>query len=103
MFQHDNDPKHTAKCTTNFLLNAGIEVLDWPPQSPDLNPIEHMWEWFKRKLSDYSNPPSSIHQLWLHIEDVWNTITKEECLRLIDSMPRRIEMVLRTKGGHTKY
>ena len=103
-FQHDNDPKHTSKKTAEELRKFQFQVLPWPSQSPDLNPIEHIWALLKRRLvSDYEDPPSGILELWDRVEEVWNSITKEECLQVIDSMPDRIRAVIDAKGGYTKY
>ena len=51
IFQDDNDPKHTAHIVKNYLRNHQIEMLEWPPQSPDLNPIESLWAELNRKLN----------------------------------------------------
>ena len=77
--------------------------MKWPAQSADLNPIEHLWHLFKRRLGEYDYPPSSIHQLWERVQVEWENISAAECQSLIESMPRRIEAVLKAKGGYTKY
>ena len=79
-------------------------VLQWPAQSPDLNPIEHLWVKVKRELNKYDTPPNGLNELWERVEYIWNEkITKNDCLVLIESMPRRIKAVLKAKGYWTKY
>jgi transposase len=103
VFQQDNDSKHTSKLAKKWIEEHDIEVLDWPAQSPDLNPIEHLWDHLKMKLSDYDEVPTSMHELWRRVEAEWEKIAKDECVKLIESMPRRIGSVLKANGGYTKY
>ena len=102
-FQQDNNPKHTSRKATGWFEDNDIQVLSWPAQSPDLNPIEHLWEHLKRQLCKYSNPPRGAHELWDRLVDKWNGIGPEVCQNLIESMPRHIQAVIKAKGGHTKY
>jgi hypothetical protein len=92
-----------SKLAQKWFKDNGIKVLDWPAQSPDLNPIEHLWSILKFHLAAYPTPPPSIEELWKRVEAEWEKIPKEECLKLINSMPRRVAAVLKVKGGYTKY
>jgi hypothetical protein len=103
IFQQDNDPKHKSKIVSAWFKDHHVELLDWPAQSPDLNPIEHLWSHLKRRLNAYPTQPKSIKELWERAEEEWEKIPKEVCLDLINSMPRRVAAVLKAKGGYTKY
>ncbi len=90
---HDNDPKHTAKITKEWLHNNSVTVLEWPSQSPDLNPIEHLWR--DLKMAVHQRLPSNLTEL--------ERIPKSRCEKLVASFPKRLMAVLNQKGASTKY
>ncbi|SOV04796.1 uncharacterized protein UDID_17194 [Ustilago sp. UG-2017a] len=92
-----------SKKTTKWLTSNNIKVMEWPAQSPDLNPIEHLWQHLKMRLSKYSTIAKSRDELLKRCEAEWAVITPETCRNLIESMPHCIEAVLKAKGGNTKY
>jgi len=102
IFQQDNASCHTASSVRQWFQDNGIEVMRWPAHSPDLNPIEHLWDHLKRALN--KGPPSiSVEELWDRVQDIWNAITPETCKNLVRSMPKRLGEVRKAKGGSTKY
>jgi DDE superfamily endonuclease/Transposase len=102
-FQQDNDPKHTSRKAKEWFKTHDIKVMTWPAQSPDLNPIEHLWDHLKRKLGEYGNAPGGMQELWERVSVEWEKIGADVCQKLIESMPRRVDAVIRAKGGYTKY
>ena len=64
LFQHDHAPEQKAMSIQKWVIEIGVEELDWPAQSPDLNPIEHLWDELERRLRARPNRPTSV-LLWL--------------------------------------
>jgi transposase len=105
-FQQDKATPHKSNITKAWFSQNGFsvdEILDWPPQSPDLNPIEHVWGELKRHLDAYPNRPTTKEELADRISNEWYKFTKEDCLKYIDSMSKRIGTVIKSRGGVTKY
>ncbi len=101
IFQQDLAPAHTAKGTKSWFNDHGVTVLDWPANSPDLNPIENLWGIVKRKMRD--TRPNNADDLKAAIKATWASIPPQQCHKLITSMPRQIEAVIKAKGAPTKY
>ncbi len=99
-FQQDLAPAHTAKSTKCWLNDHGVGVLDWPANSPDLDPIEK-WGIVKRKMR--SKRPKNADELKASVKETWVSIPPQQCHKLITSMPCRIEAVIKAKRAPTKY
>lgn len=101
VFQQDGASSHTAKITKKWLHDNGIEVLDWPSSSPDLNPIENLWALMKRRLRN--EPQRTVQGLKDKIQEIWDSITPNECQYLINTMNRRLNAVIKNKGDVTQF
>ncbi len=101
IFQQDLAPAHTAKGTKSWFNDHGVTVLDWPANSPDLNPIENLWGIVKRKMRD--TRPNNADELKATVKETWASIPPQQCHKLITSMPCRIEAVIKAKGAPTMY
>jgi transposase len=106
VFQQDNAPIHNADVTITFLNDNDITTFDWPPYSPDLNPIENFWAYFKKKLSGLEQSHNK-DDLWRNVKTVtkelWNEETTDMIKRYYKGMPKRLAAVIKANGGYTKY
>ncbi len=89
MLQHDNAPPHVARIWTRFLEAENIPVLVWPAYSPDMSPIEHVWDALDRRIRQRVPVPVDIQQLHTAIEEERTSITQTTINNLINSMWRR--------------
>lgn len=103
ILQQDNDSKHTSKMTREWIAEHNITVLPWPSRSPDLNIIENLWYDVEVRVRSRNKTPSNVKELRAAIEEEWYATPLSYIRSLYDSIPRRLEAVLRAKGRSTKY
>ena len=101
-FQHDNARPHVAWVCGDFLNQNNVQVLHWPPYSPDLNPIEHLWVALERRVRK-RDIPNNVAQLQLALIQEWNNIPQRNIDNLVGSMVRRVRAATAAHGGHTRY
>ena len=100
-FLQDGAPCHKAKRVMDYLKSQRFEVIDWPGNSPDLNPIENVWNVMKNRVREAS--PSNMEDLMQTIKTVWVTMPMSYFDNLVKSMPERMKLVIKARGEMTKY
>lgn len=103
LFMEDGAPCHTARATQLWLGENGITKLPWPSQSPDMNPIEHLWGLLDRSLRKKKTKASNKLELLRLLRETWQEISQNDIRNLISSMPRRVLALKNAKGMSTKY
>jgi hypothetical protein len=101
--QYDNATSYTARSVRAFLQERNVSVLPWPATSPDLNPIEHIWDLLDRRVRAWAIPPKNVRELAGALVGKWGNISQQERANLVQSMRRKCIAVLNAAGGHTRY
>lgn len=111
IFQHDNSPVHTADNVKSYIKGKGFEVLDWPPASPDLSPIENYWNVLKREIGEIELPAGGADAkkdyLWALVQEKWESLKAGRGPAIIENyyatMGGRMTEVINKAGGTTRY
>jgi transposase len=109
-FMQDGASIHTARVVRKWFEDNGIPLVEWPPFSPDLNPIEHVWWHLKKavldqhpELTDMGEGEEAIQALESALCEAWDSLPDTLFESLIDSMPRRVAACIAAEGWHTRY
>ena len=103
VFMQDNAPCHKSRKVMDFMEENNIETMEWPPQSPDMNPIENLWAIIKIRRQKKFGVPNTKQDLIEQIFEIWDEIDINLLQNLSESFLRRIEMVKTNLGRQTKY
>ncbi|GFW22207.1 transposable element Tcb2 transposase [Trichonephila clavipes] len=99
----DNARPHRAGIVEEYLEDHGLERMEWPARSPDLNPIEHLWDYLGREVAALNPPPRSLHELKQGLLCVWSSLPIPVSDNLINSMGNRCRQCIQVRGGHIPY
>lgn len=100
-YQQDNDPKRTSKIAKQFLEKEVPKTIDWPSNSPDINPIENLWSILKRRVE--KRKPSNIDDLNRFLHEEWEKVEKTIVINLVNSMQSRCLAIIDSKGERINY
>ncbi|GFS52725.1 transposable element Tcb2 transposase [Trichonephila clavipes] len=97
ILQEDNVRTHTARVAQDFLRH--FQTLTRPARSPDLSPVDHVWDQLKRQMPSCH----SVHDLELAVQDLWAHVPQDNIRCLINSMPDRVVACIAAGDGPTRY
>jgi len=106
--QQDQPSIHDSRVVQEWLSRqADVELIDWTPRAPDMNPIENMWSEVKRTMQETWPvlPPRNSNELWVLVSDAWDEVASSQCYirSLIESMTRQMKSVVEAQGFWTSY
>jgi hypothetical protein len=102
LFMDDNTDPHMARIVVRYLEQVGIRRLPWSANSPDLNPIEHVWDFLGKRVRRRQPRPETLNGLRVALHEEWAQIPQDYITPLIQSMPNRLRDVIRARGGRVK-
>ena len=103
IYQQDGATPHTAGVTNLFLAQNNVRVLPWTALSPDMNPIEHVWDILGRAIKAMNPAPRTVQELEAALIDKWENIPQRDLRTLCLSMRRRCTSLIAARGSHTRY
>ena len=98
LLQEDNDPKHRSKLATKWRIENGVKKIDWSSMSPDLAPIENVWQLLKMNLR--KRKMTTYQQLVASIKKEWKRLSLNFAMKLVQSMDNRISEVIQSQGDY---
>ena len=103
IFQQDNAPCHKSRGSMTTISELGINVLDWPAQSPDMNIIENVWAHLETKIRKHHPLPTNLDQLWEALQEEWYSIDLDFIQNLYRSFSERVKVLQEVKGSYTRW
>ena len=99
----DNARSHRSRAVTAYLQSEAVASIPWPAMSPDLNPIEHIWDILGHRIHAREPPVQNIRQLEAALHREWQHLSQQDIRRLTGGMRRRVETIIQAHEGYTRY